>query len=54
MDLVSGFHQIGMGEKHRDKTVFSTENEHYEFLCMPFGLKKPPLRSNNILRGMRN
>lgn len=38
-DLVSGFHQIPIDENDRAKTAFSTSNNHFEFLRMPFGLK---------------
>lgn len=42
IDLVSGFHQIEMEPESIPKTAFSTENGHYEFLRMPFGLKNGP------------
>lgn len=42
LDLASGFHQILMDDKDIQKTAFSTENGHYEYLRMPFGLKNAP------------
>lgn len=58
LDLASGFHQVEMHPDSIDKTAFSTETGHYEFLRMPFGLKNSPPTfqriMNNILRGIQN
>lgn len=58
LDLASGFHQIEMDEKDTEKTAFTTENGHWEFLRMPFGLKGAPATfqrvMDNILRGIQN
>jgi len=42
LDLAKGFHQIEVAEEDIKKTAFSTDNGHYEFLRMPFGLKNAP------------
>lgn len=58
LDLASGFHQIQMAEDDIPKTAFNSENGHYEFLRMPFGLKSAPATfqrtMENILRGINN
>lgn len=42
LDLKSGFHQIILEEKDREKTAFSINNGKYEFNRLPFGLKNAP------------
>lgn len=58
LDLASGFHQIPLAKKDIPKTAFNTENGHFEFLRMPFGLKNAPATfqriMENILRGIQN
>lgn len=58
LDLTSGFHQVEMDPSSVEKTAFSTETGHYEFLRMAFGLKNSPPTfqriMNNILRGIQN
>lgn len=57
LDLASGYHQIEISEEDRQKTAFSTQSGHYEFLRMPFGLKTAPATfqraMDNILRGLQ-
>lgn len=54
LDLASGFHQIELDEESIEKTAFTVENGHYEFLRMPFGLKNAPKTfqrlMNNVLK----
>lgn len=38
LDLASGYHQIEMNERDIQKTAFSAEGGHFEFVRMPFGL----------------
>lgn len=56
LDLASGYHQIEVNENDRQKTAFSTENGHFEFLRMPFGLKTAPATfqraMDSVLRGL--
>jgi len=42
LDLAKGFHQIEMDPESIEKTAFSTQNGHYEYTRMPFGLKNAP------------
>lgn len=58
LDLASGFHQIEVNPEDVEKTAFSVENGHYEFVRMPFGLKNAPSTfqrvMDNVLRGLQN
>ena len=42
MDLASGFYQIPLDERDKEKTAFSTSFGHFHFVRMPFGLKNAP------------
>lgn len=42
LDLKSGFHQILLHEKDRQKTAFNVNNGKYEFCRLPFGLRNAP------------
>lgn len=57
LDLASGYHQIEVEHEDREKTAFSTQNGHYQFLRMPFGLKTAPATfqraMDNVLRGLQ-
>ncbi len=42
LDLISGYWQIEIDEKDRPKTAFLTEDGHYEYNRMPFGVTNAP------------
>lgn len=42
LDLLQGYHQIGMHFEDVPKTVFRTHHGHYKFRVMPFGLCNAP------------
>ena len=42
LDLKSGFHQLTLAERDREKTAFSVNNGKYEFCRLAFGLKNAP------------
>lgn len=56
LDLKSGFHQIPLDKNSQEKTAFSTDQGHFEFTRMPFGLKNGPATfqrvMNNVLHGL--
>lgn len=56
LDLAQGYHQVPMNPSDREKTAFSTDKGHYEFLRMPFGLKGAPgtfqRLMNKVLAGL--
>lgn len=57
IDLASGYHQIEIEKQDREKTAFSSQNGHFEFIRMPFGLKTAPATfqrtMDNVLRGLQ-
>lgn len=42
LDLMSGYYQIPVHAESRKFTAFVTQDGHYEFARMPFGLKNAP------------
>ncbi|KAK7601172.1 hypothetical protein V9T40_008613 [Parthenolecanium corni] len=50
LDINSAFWSIPLREKDRYKTAFVTQTGHYNWKCMPFGLKTSPAIFQRILR----
>jgi len=57
VDCASGFWQIPLRVEDRPKTAFSTNNGHFEYKSMPFGLKGAPATfqrlMSTVLSGMQ-
>ena len=41
-DINSAFWSIPLHEKDREKTAFVTQGGHYQWVCLPFGMKSSP------------
>lgn len=56
LDLASGYHQVPIKPEDCEKTGFSTDKGHFEFVKMPFGLCGAPSTfqrlMNNVLMGI--
>lgn len=49
LDLAQGFHQIEMDPESIEKTAFTVNNGHFEYLRMPFGLKNAPSTFQRVM-----
>lgn len=49
IDCASGFWQIPLRVQDRPKTAFSTEYGHFQYKCMPFGLKGAPATFQRLM-----
>lgn len=49
LDVNSAFWSISIREKDRYKTAFITQNGHWQWKCLPFGLKSSPAIFQRIL-----
>lgn len=49
LDLASGFHQIEMDPRDIQKTAFTVEGGHFEYIRMPFGLKNAPSTFQRVM-----
>ena len=47
LDMASGYWQIPVSEKDREKTAFSANNQLFEFNVIPFGLCNAPSLFND-------
>ena len=57
LDLASGYWQVELNPADQEKTAFSTNSGHFEFLTMPMGLKGAPATFQRlmdlVLRGLK-
>lgn len=52
LDINSAFWSVPLREKDRYKTAFVTQTGHYNWKCLPFGLKTSPAIFQRILRNL--
>lgn len=52
LDINSAFWSIPIREKDRKKTAFVTQKGHYQWICLPFGLKISPAIFQRILANL--
>ena len=52
LDLFSGFHQIGMTERAKQRSAFVTPFGHYHYNRMPFGLCNAPATFQRVMNNM--
>jgi hypothetical protein len=48
-DLASGFHQVPLREKDRQKTAFLTPGDRFEFCNMPMGVCSAPATFQQLM-----